>query len=319
MHHSITSPRLVRLAAPALAVWSGLVVVELARLLVLPPRRRIFAAPRDIGLAYEDALFPASDGVRLSGWFIPAGATSRPTVVLVHSLGWNRSGTPADSRPERHSGAKPVELLRLIHTLHREGYHVLSFDLRSHGRSAAAGPVTFGVQEAHDLLGALEYLRKRGDLDPRRIGVIGFGMGANTLLYALPHVTTPLAAVAIEPATPAGYAERYGRAAWGQFGRLIVRLVLAVYYRAGGVALSTVLPLEVARSAGPHPLLFVQGSRDPYGSLDEVRALAEFAPRAEPLLVVDAPGRDGAYRHIVSQPEAVLRFLADHLQTATAD
>ena len=46
-------------------------------------------------MAYEDVTFPALDGVRLSGWHIPAAQStpgSAPTVVMVHGWPWNRLG-----------------------------------------------------------------------------------------------------------------------------------------------------------------------------------------------------------------------------------
>ena len=61
------------------------------------------------------------------------------------------------------------------------------FDLRNHGESAAHPPVTFGQSEADDLLGALAYLSARPDVDPARLAAIGFSMGANAILYALPQ------------------------------------------------------------------------------------------------------------------------------------
>ena len=61
------------------ALWVGLVVLALYALagillyafqskLVYAPYRRIEATPDDIGIAYREVWFAASDGVRLSGW-----------------------------------------------------------------------------------------------------------------------------------------------------------------------------------------------------------------------------------------------------------
>ena len=65
-----------------------------AQRMIKPPRQRLWATPGDLGLAYKDIHFPAQDGIRLSGWFIPVADTRRDgaTVVLVHGWPWNRLG-----------------------------------------------------------------------------------------------------------------------------------------------------------------------------------------------------------------------------------
>lgn len=64
-----------------------------ARRMVAPPRQPLWATPADLGMAFEEVQFPAKDGVRLSGWFIPAGEQANgATLVFVHGWGWNRLG-----------------------------------------------------------------------------------------------------------------------------------------------------------------------------------------------------------------------------------
>jgi uncharacterized protein len=127
-------------------------------------------------------------GLRLSGWFVPAPADSRRKGGHGGPGSWlalEPAGRYGRRPLSNLIGSTPVDMLRLLFHLHQEGFNVLTFDLRNHGQSASAPPVTFGQAEAKDLLGALAYLKGRPDVDPDRIGVVGFSMGANALLYTL--------------------------------------------------------------------------------------------------------------------------------------
>ena len=64
---------------------------------VNPVRSPILWSPSDAGLDYEDVTFPASDGVPLEGWFIPAD--SDRLVILNHPMGFSRAGLPTHLEP----------------------------------------------------------------------------------------------------------------------------------------------------------------------------------------------------------------------------
>src|SRR5690606_10059743 len=99
----------------------------------------------------DNVQFPAVDGTRLDGWFIPAAADSNrqgATIILLHGWLWNRLGTPADDLVSRLTGNTAVEMLRLAHALHQDGFHVLMLDWRNHGQSASTPPVQFGIAES---------------------------------------------------------------------------------------------------------------------------------------------------------------------------
>lgn len=300
-----------------LAAVVAAIVAVFARLLITPPRQRLWATPADLGLAYEDVHFPARDGLRLSGWFIPAEPEVRgkkATVVLIHGWPWNRLGAASDHPLTQLISKEEVNLLQLAHTIHQAGYHLLAFDLRNHGQSAAAPPVTFGWQEAKDLLGALDYLANRPEVDPNCIGVVGFSMGANTILFSLPQTNLVKAAVAVQPTSPMVFNARYGRSILGPFSKFITPLVQAVYQSAGGLRFNAIEPLFVASGAGDTPILYVQGKGDQWGSVDNVLQIAAATPHSAGLILVDSDGRFGGYQHIINHPEVVLDFFGRHLQ-----
>lgn len=299
----------IGLSALATAGVAG-ISLALARQLIRPTRRHVWALPRDAGLAYEEVEFPARDGVRLSGWFIPASAAGPcPSVILVHGWRWNRLGTTAESLADSVAGVTAVDLLQLAHALQRVGYHVLMFDLRNHGRSAAARPMTFGLQEAQDVLGAVDYLLTRPAVDPQRIGAVGFSIGANAILFSLTHTSDIRAAVLVQPASPAVFASRFADDLFGLLGRPVLWLAQRFYRLAGGPALATIEPLHTAPNL-TIPTLYVQGRHDRWGSLENVAALA--GARSLPLYL-DVPLRYDGYRHITTQPRLVTDFFWQNL------
>jgi pimeloyl-ACP methyl ester carboxylesterase len=286
--------------------------------MIAPARQPLRSSPADLGLPYESVQFPASDSVRLSGWFIPArSGGQRPdrggaTVVLVHGWAWNRLGDAADDLVANLAGTLPIEFLRLAHALHHEGFHVLLYDQRNHGESAARPPVTFGHQEALDLIGALQYLQAQPSVDGRRIGVIGFSMGANAVLYALPQTDLIKAAIAVQPTTVGLFSERFAHDMLGPLGGVVMPLVEEVYATAGGVRLGGLQPAFAAAGAGETPVLFIQSKDDRWGSREDVQRLAAAVPGAEGPLWVDGARPEG-YRYLIDNPKVALAFFEQKL------
>lgn len=283
------------------------------RQMVHPPRQPLWANPMDAGLRYEDVEFPARDGLRLSGWFIPADRVPAATVILLHSWTGSRLGEDATSLLATISGALPIDLLRLAHALQRAGYNVFTFDLRNHGQSASSNAMTFGLQEANDLLGALDWLRQRGAIDSSRVGVVGFSLGANALLYALPQTPGVDAAVAVQPASPRLFARRYASDLLGPLGAAVLVVASALYRLSARVPLEAIEPVFAAAGAGDTPVLYVQGKGDRWGSVSNVAHMASQTPRAASPLFVDGNHRYAGYRYVVDHPEVVLDFFKAHL------
>lgn len=285
-----------------------------ARRVVKPPRVPLWATPADIGIAYEDIQFPArQDAARLSGWFIPAVQGNGATLLLVHGWPWNRLGEAAEGLYADLIGASAVDLLRLAHALHHAGYNVVMYDARNHGESASKGATTFGFAEANDLLGALDYLHTRPEIDRQRIGVVGFSMGANTLLYALPRTETIKAAVAIQPTSMPQFITRFGRDVFGPLGKVIMPLAELFIQQMGGIAFNAVDPLFVAPAVRHTPVLFVQGQGDRWGSAANVQEIAQATPAAVDTLLIESHNRFEGYQYIVNHPELLTTFFRDYL------
>ncbi|MCB0037038.1 MAG: alpha/beta fold hydrolase [Anaerolineales bacterium] len=285
-----------------------------ARRVVKPPRQKLWATPDDVGLPYEDIQFPArQDAARLSGWFVPAVNGNGKTIVMVHGWPWNRLGEAAEGLMANVLGASAVDLLRLAHTLHHAGYNVIMYDSRNHGESAEKGGVTFGFAEANDLLGVLDYLQTRSDIDHKHIGVIGFSMGGNTTLYALARTDMVKAAVVVQPTSMDHFTSRLGRNLFGRFGQIIVPLSEWMVQKMGGIPFNAVNPLYAAPAIRHTPVLFVQGQGDPWGSPANVQEIAQATPTTVDTLLVDSRTRYEGYRYVIDHPEILTTFFADYI------
>jgi predicted MFS family arabinose efflux permease/pimeloyl-ACP methyl ester carboxylesterase len=132
-----------------------------------PQERDLTETPATYGVAYEDVTFPSTDGVRLSGWYLPA--TSRPTtVVMTHGLFRSR-----------------YELLDRGIEMARRGYGVLLYDLRRHGKSTGEF-CSLGYAEREDVKAAVGYARGRAP--EGEIVLMGVSMGAAATLMAATQI-----------------------------------------------------------------------------------------------------------------------------------
>jgi len=128
-----------------------------------------------LGAAYDNVSFTTSDGLRLRGWYIPS-----------------KNGAAVIAFPGRRGPQQHARMLA------RHGYGVLLFDRRGEGASDGDGNL-FGWGGDRDILAAVAYLKTRPDVEPGRIGGIGFSVGGELMLQAAAE-TPDLAAVVSEGA-----------------------------------------------------------------------------------------------------------------------
>jgi uncharacterized protein len=148
-------------ATAAISMMTGFLVYQYAR-----ARGQWGTDEPPAGLA-EEVTFPSvGDSLRISGWFLPATTQPAPAVVLCHGIWTGRR-----------------ECLPLALRFQAAGYNVLTFDFRAHGLSDGRF-TSVGLHETNDVLGAVEYVKGRPEVDPARIGVIGFSMGAAAAIQA---------------------------------------------------------------------------------------------------------------------------------------
>lgn len=118
----------------------------------------------------EDVTFKnKKDKLKLAGTFTwPKGKEKYPTVVLI-------SGSGPQNRDEELMGHKPF--LVLSDYLTRNGYAVLRFDDRGTANSTGdfASATTFDF--VNDVQAAVDFLKKRKEVDKSKIGLIGHSEG----------------------------------------------------------------------------------------------------------------------------------------------
>jgi fermentation-respiration switch protein FrsA (DUF1100 family) len=117
----------------------------------------------DQGAKAGDAVV-TDDGVRIAGWYIPAGDGSgptAPTVVLVH--GFNNT---------------KANILAYGEGLHQQ-FNLVAFDMRNRGRSTGT-QTTAGVLEQKDLRAIIDWIER--EKHPAHLGVLGNSLGAATAM-----------------------------------------------------------------------------------------------------------------------------------------
>ncbi|MBK9711220.1 MAG: alpha/beta fold hydrolase [Kouleothrix sp.] len=292
----------------------GYAAAALTRLAITGGRQPLWRTPAQVGLPFEEVVFRSHDGVMLRGWLIHRAdhdGSRAPTIVFVHGWPWNRLGNRAGCTlmPDR-----TVDFLEPARALAQAGFHVLLFDLRNHGESAAAWPVTFGVRESRDLVGAVMMLRKRPEVDGKRIGVIGYSMGANTAIYGIPRCQPIRAAVAVQPTSIGVYAPNLARTMLGPAGPSLAKLAEPLCRAFGAPAFAQIAPARAAPLLGPTKLLYIQGDGDQWGSLADAQAIAAATPSARPLIVAPSTDRFGGYLYVNEHLDEIVSFFEENLK-----
>ncbi len=120
------------------------------------PERVLLADPGSIGLDFESVHFETTDGVELSGWFIPSDS-ARGVILFCHGNAGNIS-----------------HRLESIQIFHRLGLDVFIFDYRGYGQSEGT-PTEHGTYR--DAEAAWRYLIEERQVNPNEIVVFGRSLG----------------------------------------------------------------------------------------------------------------------------------------------
>lgn len=285
-------------------------LMRLTQLMVFGDRQPITRTPAEVGLTFEDVSFPATDGVGLRGWFIPAGAERAPVVVFVHGWIWNRVGNTSGRVPFID---RDVDFLPAAKALHDAGIHVLLFELSNHGESEKRPPLTMGRWEARDFNGALEYLRSRSDVDPHRIGALGTSAGANTVMFAIPDGPPVKAFLAVQPTRLPVFNSNFSRDVLGPLGPAASRSTDMLYLLMRAPLPSRHNPATVAPQLGETVVQYVQGTGDPWGRMSIVEEFSALTPRSLGVIKYPSTGRYEGYQYVSKQTADVVAFFTTYL------
>ena len=120
------------------------------------PVRVLSTDPGSIGLNFESVSFETTDGVKLSGWFIP-GENAKGVILFCHGNAGNIS-----------------HRLESIQIFHRLGLDIFIFDYRGYGQSEG-NPTEQGIYQ--DAEAAWRYLTEERQVNPSKITVFGRSLG----------------------------------------------------------------------------------------------------------------------------------------------
>jgi pimeloyl-ACP methyl ester carboxylesterase len=254
--------------------------------------------PSDRGLDYRDVAFEASDGVRLSGWYLPS--TNGAAVILLHGAHSTRSN-----------------VLDHAAVLAADGYGVLLFDARGHGESGGRA-MELGWYGDQDVTGAVSFVASQPDVTAA-IGVIGLSMGGEEAIGAA-AADGRIHAVIAEGATNrvAGdldwLADEYGMRGWIQ-GRLDwLRFSLTDVLTAASPPITL---HDAVEQAAPTPFLLITAGNVKDESV-AARELAASSPSTvEVWDVPDTAHTKALATHPVEWESRVTSFLARTLHTTS--
>ncbi|MBN2076253.1 MAG: alpha/beta fold hydrolase [Dehalococcoidales bacterium] len=201
--------------------------------------------PGDVGLAYEEDIFPDIDGeIILRGWFLTSNNSDR-VILMVHGNGANRDDPT-------------IGTLDIAAGLVNHGYNVLMFDLRGCGESAG-DMVSGGYHEKKDVLGAVEYVRKRG-FD--NIGVMGFSLGAVSSLLAAAETEDIDAVVADSSYADLNDIMKPEFSKRTHAPQVLLNPILLMIKVMFGVDFNAIKPIDCVREITPRPVFFIHGEED---------------------------------------------------------
>jgi uncharacterized protein len=257
--------------------------------LIFQPMRELVLTPDQIGLDYREVEFEAADGVRLHGWYLPARAPRRGSILFAHGNAQNISTHIAS-----------------VGWLPARGFEVLLFDYRGYGRSEGS-PSLAGLHL--DFEAALETLLARPGIDPDRVVVFGQSLGGSlaiTALAALPR-RQQVRALIVE-----GAFTSY---------RLLATEKLAGFWLTWPFQVPLGLtiddgyrPVDVIGELAPMPLLIVHGEEDWVVPPNHAIALYEAARPPKTLWLIPGAGHIGAFATAATRNE-----LLDYLTSALAE
>jgi fermentation-respiration switch protein FrsA (DUF1100 family) len=208
------------------------------------PSRQVYAHPADFDLGYESVFFggqggpasPNEEGPRLHGWFFPAVAKAKGTVIHCHGNAGNITGH-----------------FQFVAWMPAYGWNVFCFDYRGFGRSDGRPSRPGTVADAR---GAIDYVRSRDDVDGSRLVLFGQSLGGAIGIVAAASAERRIRGVAVEGTfgdygREAGFVCRQSLMLWAA-APLVSRVLIAPGFD----------PIDHVAKIAPTPMFFITGTAD---------------------------------------------------------
>jgi uncharacterized protein len=169
-------------------IWFLRSAIRSAFIFAHPYRRFDWMPPNNLN--FRELTFTSGDGLTLFGRFMPS--RNQATILLLHPL-----------------GSSNTNMLVYAEFLAHAGYGIFMIDLRAHG-SSDGDTSTYGLREAEDVAGAVDYLLHRLDVNGQKIGAIGISLGAQAALRGALKADC-LSALVLEGLGPTTLSDHGGR------------------------------------------------------------------------------------------------------------
>lgn len=151
-----------------IAYWGlGVILYLMQPVFLYSPTRGITYTPGDLGLDFESVVFETSDGLRLTGWYIPAENSQR-TILFCHGNGGNM-----------------MHCLDSINIFSNLGLNCFIFDYRGYGDSEGK-PTEEGTYL--DAAAAYKWLTEEKKVSPDDIIVFGRSLGGTIAAHLVSKV-----------------------------------------------------------------------------------------------------------------------------------
>lgn len=242
---------------------------------VYHPDRVIYANPESIGLYFENISFETSDGVRLSGWFIPKENASG-VILFCHGNAGNLSHR--------------LETIQIFHDL---GLDTFIFDYRGFGHSEGK-PSEDGTYR--DTEAAWQYLVHARKVHPDKVIIMGRSLGGAIAAW-LARRHTP--GVLIVESTFTSVADVVAKL----YPYLPIRLLLRFKYDTVEYLSQVKCPVLVVHSRDDEMIPFTHGQR-----------LFETANEPKQFLEITGSHTDGFLTTGTRYQEGLGQFISDNLE-----
>jgi pimeloyl-ACP methyl ester carboxylesterase len=246
---------------------------------ILPP------PPTGFRLEGEPVTFSAADETPLRGMMLKSQKPNGRTILFCHEYGSDMHSFPKYGR-----------------TLSQAGFHVFAFDFRGHGRSSETNGYVprqwVTDKEINDILGAIEYLKTRHDVDADNLGIFGISRGAGAGICAASRCRNIKAVVADSAFSTELTLEQYMKkwvSIYAQI-RIIYRNLPDLFYAFLGFVCRKLVQRRLkcrfpsvercAKRIAPKPLYMIYGEKDTYVGMDQAKDLFGRARQPKELWVV---------------------------------
>ena len=238
------------------------------------PRLATPYTPADFGWRYEDVSFTTVDGLRLTGWFVPADAPSPMTIVIHHGLGSNAGDSLLNTACLRHGGR----------------WNLFYYNFRGHDGSQGNG-TSLGPLELRDLDGALAWLQQAKPEACDQLGIYGHSLGAAVAIVGAAAHPELKGVIAESPFaslsdTVRHFSKLFYGIPWFPF------IPLALFFASCRLRcwLFAFAPVKSIGKISPRAVFLIQGERDRRIPMRDARAL--WAAAREPKEWWGVPGAD---------------------------